>query len=172
MPSSWALGKKNVSQRLSLSLLLHLCEATFVPLLLNSADCLAWSIDYDPGSHHLLQVRSVTYTSDLYSWELSFFPFGPSGQLFSASWKVPLLVKWLCVPWVTVCSMPLMHLGPIPRSDIIQGAVTAVTWPMDPSPHASLGLIVGSTGLAWEIHILPQNPEDWRWGYVTYFLWI
>ena len=82
MPSSWALGKKNVSQRLSLSLLLHLCEASFVPLLLSASDCLAWSIDYNSGSHHLLQVCSVTYTSALYSWELSFFPLVPQSNYF------------------------------------------------------------------------------------------
>lgn len=147
--------------------LFHSLAAQFCWVLGREHQLRSW---FSPSSQ--VCILYYTYTSELFSWELSFFPFGPSEQLFSASWKVPLLVKWLCVPWVTLCFMPLMHLGPIPRSDIIQGAVMAVTWSMDPSPHASLGLIVGSTGLAWEIHILPQNTEDWRRGYVTYFLWI
>lgn len=156
-------GKKSFSEvepvlaAASVWSLFHSLAAQFCWVLGMEHQLRSW---FSPSSQ--VCILYYTYTSELFSWELSFFPFGPSEQLFSASWKVPLLVKWLCVPWVTLCSMPLIHLGPIPRSDIIQDAVMAVTWSMDPSPHASLGLIVGSTGLAWEIHtfLKTQKTED------------
>lgn len=164
LPSRWALGRNGCSEDVPI------LAAASVWSLITSLGAQLW---WRHGRRH--QVRSLPPSPSTSRYHclcpsqlgavcfFSFVPWGndflPHKEFFCWWFDSKYHGEWCLFTW-TLCQFPdqtsfkVLCLQPFDQ------------W-TTPSHPISLGLTLESIWLAWEIHVLPQNPEVYRRGYVT-----